>query len=171
MRRVIVPTLVLFWFLANPCKAQQTRESGQRASDGENSAADSRSFAELFTKLERSWIQAVQDKDEPSLDAILAPEFMLRTAWNSDNPVPRTAWMKHTLTNSEVRSYTQRPMAIRAFMAVAIVSFVESYRETIDGKSHTCDYFIVDVWEVNHQKWQVAARYVNPTDKASCQGQ
>jgi hypothetical protein len=171
MRQLIVLALTFLLCIASPCIAQRGHDHEPVPPEDERPVADSRSFAELFTKFEQGWIQAVQKKDKAALDAILAPEFILRTSWNPDNPIPRTAWMKHALIDTQISSFSQRTMAIRAFMGVAIVSFVQSQQETIDNKNSSCDYFIVDLWEVNHEKWQVATRFITKTGKSSCHGQ
>jgi hypothetical protein len=56
-------------------------------------------------------------------------------------------------------------MTIRAFLGVAIVSFVRSERAIIRGSDTNTDFLIVDVWETNHGKWQPAARFVAPVEK------
>ena len=117
---------------------------------------------ELFAKLERDWTQAVQKKDKAALDAILAPEFTLRTSENPENLTPRTVWIQNVLTSYDVRSSSQRSMVIRAFLGVAVVSFVQSEQATVNGKDRSGDYFIVDLWKANHDKWKVAARYMSP---------
>ena len=56
-------------------------------------------------------------------------------------------------------------------MGVAVVSFVQSQQDITSNKKNTCDYFIVDLWEVNHEKWQAAALFITKADESSCQGQ
>jgi hypothetical protein len=137
--------------------AQSTNQGNQ-----EKPASEPRSFMELFTKLERDWTQAVQEKNKTALESILAPEFMLRSSDNPENPLSRADWIQLALTRSDIRSFTHRAMAIRAFLRVAAVSFVQSQHATMDGKDRSGDYFIVDLWEVNNDKWQVCARYITP---------
>lgn len=162
MQRTIVFALFLSLCLDTPCAAQAVHKQERETPEKERPASDAHSFMELFTKLERDWTQAVQKKDKTALDAILAPEFMLRTSENPENPLPRAEWIQHALTSYDIRSFSHRVMAIRAFMGVAVVSFVESQQATIDGKDCSGDYFIVDLWEANHGKWQISARYVAP---------
>jgi len=169
MGRPTALILMLLWCLSNPCKGQPAL-NGQAVSNVERQASDSHSFTELFTTLERNWIQAVQGKDESALDAILAPEFIVRTSWNPENPVPRSAWMKHALIDNHISTVSQRTMAIRAFMGVAVVSYVESQQEPTSSKRNIC-YFVVDLWEVNHERWQAAARFITQAGESSCQGQ
>jgi hypothetical protein len=162
MRRPPMFMLLLLLCLAAPCAAQSAHKHGQETPEKERPASDARSFMELFTKLERDWIQAVQKKDKTALDAILAPEFMLRSSENPENPQPRADWLQHALTSYDIRAFSHRAITIRAFLGVAVVSFVQSQQATIDGKDRTGDYFIVDLWEANRDKWQASARYIAP---------
>jgi hypothetical protein len=109
--------------------------------------------------------RAVQEKNEASLDAMLAPEFMLRSSMNPETPVSRASWIEKALASSDVRSSDHDGMTIRAFARVAVVSFVCKQKATVGGKNLAPDYLIVDVWEANHNKWQVGARYMAPVAK------
>jgi hypothetical protein len=163
LRRLLMLVLVHSLCLVVPCAAQGTHNP-ERESETDRPASDAHSFMELFTKLERDWSQALQKKDKTALDAILAPEFML---WNSDNPehpLSRTDWIQHEVTSCEALSSSHRGLTIRAFSGVAVVSFVESRQGAISRKDCLGEYFIVDVWEANHDKWQASARYVSPLD-------
>jgi hypothetical protein len=120
---------------------------------------------ELFTKLELKLDQAVEEKSKASLDIIVAPEFALRTSMDPDNPLSRDTWIQETLASSNVRTCSHDAMTIRAFMRVAVISFVCRQRMTVGDKDRHSDYLMVDVWEANQanqDKWQVCARYMAP---------
>ena len=161
MHRSAVLALWSLLCLASPCIAQRVHKEKPESSEAERPASDSHSFMELFAKLERGWVEAVQKKDGAAMDAILAPEFMFWTSENPENPMPRADFVQNMLTGYDIRSFRHRTMAIRAFLGVAVVSFVESEHEIVEGKNHGGDRFIIDLWEVNHEKWQLAARYVS----------
>ena len=160
--------LLLVLALCMPCRlaSQKTPSHKQATSDAQRPASDARSFTELFTKLERDWLEAVQRKDAVRLDEMLAPEFVQRTSADPEHPVLRADWMQNVLTKYDIRSFSYRAMAIRAFLGVAIVSFVQTQQAVIDGKKRDGDYFVVDLWVANHGKWQVAARYLSPVEKS-----
>jgi Domain of unknown function (DUF4440) len=164
LRRLIKLGLVHSLCLAVPCAAQIVHKHERGTSETDRPASDARSFVELFTKIERDWTQAVQKKDKAALDAILAPEFMFRNSENPENPLSREHWIQHELSSCDIRSFSHRAIAVRAFLGVAVVSVVESRLGTINGKDCSGDYFIVDIWETNHNKWQASARYVAPLD-------
>jgi hypothetical protein len=142
--------------------AQKKKQKGTQATEGERQTADSRSFVELFTKLERDWMDAVQKKDREAVDALLAPEFSERSSADPERLVSRADWMREALTNSEIRSFSFRAMTIRGFLRVAIVSFVESEQTTAHGKETSGERLIIDVWQANHGKWQPAMRFCAP---------
>jgi len=161
----VVLLLLLALLLPGSASAQRKKHKETQTPEAERQASDSHSFMELFTKLERDWVMAVQKKDREALDAVLAPEFMVRTSVDPEHPVSRADWMQDALTNYEIQSFSFRDMTIRAFLGVAVVSFVESRQATIKGKGNSGDYFIVDIWETNQGKWQPASRFVAPMAK------
>jgi len=145
--------------------AQKRKQKETQATESERQTSDARSFVELFTKLERDWTDAVQKKDREALDAMLTPEFLVRSSADPEHSVSRADWIREVLANSEVRSYSFRAMTIRAFLGVAIVSFVESEQTTARGKEANGERLIVDVWQANHGKWQPAMRFFAPIPK------
>jgi Domain of unknown function (DUF4440) len=165
MRKGLLPLLMICACL--PVSAQEKDRKAEATPEAERPASEARSFMELFAKLERDWILAVQHKDKAALDKILAPEFIVRTSTDPERPVLRADWMQEALGKWEIRSYSHHAMAIRAFAAEAVVSFLQTQQATIDGKDRSGDYFVVDLWVVNHGNWQVAARYLAPVDRRS----
>jgi hypothetical protein len=161
MRSILLP-LALSLCLAGLCAAQVKREHERETSEKQRPASGAHSFLELFTRLESDWIQAAQRKDKAALDSILAPEFIVFSSERPENPLSRADWVQQSLTRYRIQSYSHRAMVIRAFVGVALVSFLQSQRATVDGRDCSGDYLILDVWEANHNKWQVAARYIAP---------
>lgn len=144
-------------------KPQKKPNPSPAASAARRSVSDSRSFMELFTKLEAGTMEAVQKKDNIALDAVLAPEFIARSSEAPEQSISRNTWIKYALNQWEVHSFSQRSMAIRAFASEAVVSYVQRQQALRDGKDNNGEYFIVDLWVVNHGSWQLAARNIAPT--------
>ena len=163
MRKALLFASILC--LCLPSQAQRKHKAETSTPESERSAQNAHSFMEMFSKLERDWMLAVQKKDKSALDALLAPEFLERRSTDPGHDVPRADWMQDALNNYKLDSFSARDMVIRAFLGVAVVSFVESQQATIKGKESSGDRFIVDVWETNHGKWQPAARFVAPMGK------
>lgn len=164
--RILQSALLLLFVprMSMPVNAQQSQRQGDSAltKEQDRPVADSHSFMELFTKLENQWAHAVQGKDRSGLETLLAPEFIVRNAEDPGHPVNRDAWINDAITEPEIGSSSNTMIAIRAFMGVAVVSFMHEERQRVNGKGHTARFFIVDVWEVNHQHWQAAERFISP---------
>jgi len=154
--------LVLLLSLVVPVAAQRKHKSEEVGSEANRAASDARSFLELFSKLERDWGLAAQKRDQVSLDATVAPEFIERDATDPDHTITRAEWMEKSLANYTLDPLSIRSMTIRAFLGNAIVSFVQKQKATPSGADRNGDFFIVDLWVVNHGNWQVATRFISP---------
>lgn len=164
MRKIVLLLAVAFLLIGKAPAQEKKHKTAQESEAGQN-ASDARSFLELFTKLETAWMNAAQKKDRGALEAMLAPEFLVRSSMDPEHPISREDWIQNALTVGEVQSYSFHAMSIRAFIGVAVVSFVESQQATIEGRIGSGDQLIVDIWETNHGKWQPAVRFVAPVDK------
>jgi hypothetical protein len=160
MFNTIVLALVLPLHSTTFCVAQGTQQGEQVKRENDVIAPDSRSYMELFAKLEDNWMKAAKEKDKNALETIMAPEFVLRTAENPETLISRADWIEQAGARYDGHSFSQRAMVIRAFLGVAVVSFVQEERVSENAKNRSRDYFIVDVWKASHEKWQVCARYV-----------
>jgi hypothetical protein len=159
MRQRLIVAVLLLFCLALSSVGQKTHTRPEHA-DNDGPVPDARSFMELFSKLELRLDQAVHKKNEASLDEMLAPEFSLRSSINPETPLSRASWIEKALASRDNRACTHEAMTIRAFVGVAVVSFVCRQKAPVGGKGIGSEYLIVDVWEANHQKWQVGARYM-----------
>lgn len=139
---------------------------GTRPTEAERPASEAHSFMEMFGKLERDYVVAVQKKDKTALDHLLAPEFILRSADDPEHPILRDAWLNTGASTWDIRSYSHRTMSVRAFADSAIVNFSETRNASHAGKDASGDYFVVDLWVVNQGDWQLAARYIARAAKA-----
>jgi Domain of unknown function (DUF4440) len=163
LTRKVLLLVVLVLCVSSSFAAQKKKQ--HEPSEAERPASASRSFMELFTKLERNWADAAQKKDQAELEQFLAPEFIVRTSADPDHPVSRAEWMQNVLTRYDIRSVSQRSMAIRAFLGSAVVSFVQTQQASVGGKDRSGDFFIVDLWVTNNGKWQAAARFISAVEK------
>jgi len=160
MRNALLLTSILCLCLSS--QAQRKHKSEAVTPEAERSAKNAHSFMEMFSKLERDWMLAVQKKDKAALDALLAPEFIERRATDPGHDVRRADWIEDALNNYKLDSFGAQDMVIRAFLGEAVVSFVQARKATAAGADRSGNFFIVDLWVVNHGNWQVAARYASP---------
>jgi hypothetical protein len=156
--------LLVVFRMSISVSAQQPQRQDDSAlvREQDRPVADSHSFMELFTKLEDQLAHAVQGKDRSGLEPLLAPEFIVRNAEDAGHPALREAWISDAMTGPQIGSISNNTIAIRAFIGVAIVSFMQEEQQKVNGKDRTARFFIVDVWEVNHQHWQAAERFMSP---------
>lgn len=168
MRRIAVLALLMLFWSGLACRAQAAHDSAQSSAEKNRPASDAHSFQELFQKLEREWTVAVQQQNKDTLDAILAPEFMYWTSEHPDTPTLRDAWLRHALAHGEAGHVSAGEMFIRAFVGSALVSFELTRDDAGGGTHHVEHYFIVDLWVVNHGKWQVADRYTATAGRPPC---
>lgn len=166
--RLTTAFVLLFLCFSFHAPAQQVHTPEKPVAEKDRPASDAHSFQELFQTLERNWIEAVQRRDSDAVDALLAPEFMSWTSEDPENPTPRAEWVQHAFAHVESGTLTPGAMSIRAFVGSALVSFQLTHTDVIDGKQQTQRYFIIDLWEVNHGRWQVADRYVTHAGKPPC---
>jgi len=160
-RRTLPPIFLIALLLSvtppSGAQGKHTREAS--TSEDQRPASDAHSFMELFGKLERDWGLAAEKKDHKFLDDIMAEEFSERTAADPQNKIAKASWIQKRLLDYDLDPLQIRSMTIRAFMEDAVVSFVQSRKATKNSASQGADVFIVDVWVVNHGKWQVASRF------------
>lgn len=156
MRQAILLAVLLS--VAMLVVAQRKHKPEDVKSEEQRAASDARSFMELFGKLERDWGLAAEKKDLTSLNAIMAEEFIERDAADPDHAVTRATWLQERLTNYNLDPLQVRSMTIRAFLGNAVVSFVQK-QKTNQPARESAECLIVDVWVVNHGKWQVASRF------------
>jgi len=165
-RRMMLPPLLIFAFLSPlNIAAQRKTHKEDVTPEAERTASNAHSFMELFAKLEGDWLGACQRKDRAALEELLAPEFSVRLSSDPEHILTRTDWIENAMVSNRIQSYRDRAMTIRAFLGVAVVSFVRSEGATIGSGNSSNDSLIVDVWEINHGKWQPATRFMAPVEK------
>ena len=138
--------------------AQTTRRKEKRES-GEGGA---RSFVQLFTRLERDWTTAIQKHDTAALDKLLAPEFIVRTTADPERVINRSDWLEKIVPTYKIDSFSQSGMTVRVFHGdIALVSFVQSQKATVNNSHENGKFLVVDVWIANRasSQWQPAQRY------------
>jgi Domain of unknown function (DUF4440) len=160
-RKTLTPLLVFALLSPLNIAGQRKTHKENATPETERTASNAHSFMELFAKLEGDWLGACQRKDRAALEELLAPEFSVRFSSDPEHIVTRTDWIADAMVRNPIQFSRDRAMTIRAFLGVAIVSFVRSEGATTGSD----DSLIVDVWEVNNGKWQPTTRFVAPVGK------
>ena len=164
MKWMPVSCLCLLLLLVSPAVFAQNQV--QTKSEPGRIATVTRLVA-TFSDLETQWLNAVRQKDESTLNRLLAENFQVWTSAPPGDPIPREDWLKQALAERP-ESFRIRQMAVRSLNDdIALVSCVWSETVANVGKPTTYDYFVVDVWRKSDSRWQVTDRYVSSVAAAS----
>jgi hypothetical protein len=113
----------------------------------------------LFADLENQWLKAVQAKDKPSMDKLLAESFEVWTPTQGD-PIPLANWRQQSFSRPP-QSFEIRQIAVRGVKDdVAIVSFV--LNQHFAGRPSSENQFVVDIWTKGDDGWRCTDRYISP---------
>lgn len=160
MRRLAPLTLLVLF--AGGLAAQKTPKSEAVTPEPQRAASDAHSFMELFSKLERDLGLDAQKKDQASIEGLLAPEFVERDAADPDHMITRAQWIERSLKTYNLDPLGIRSMSIRSFVKNAVVSFVQKQSVDATASGRGAEYLIVDIWVIDHGKWQIASRTLAP---------
>jgi hypothetical protein len=116
----------------------------------------------IFSDLENQLFKSLQDKNDQAVSALLSEDFQLWTPASPGDPVPREDWQKQALAEN-MKAYHIRQTAARSIDDNSVlVHFVLSRTFQRAGKAAASEYFVVDLWQKNGEKWQLSDRYASP---------
>ncbi len=115
-----------------------------------------------FSDLELQMLKAVQKKTQPALQAMLTDDCAIEMP-NAD-PLPGEDWIDSVMA----KDYSLKSFALREFSAVdlgtaVVVKFERRESATLKGKNESGEFFVVDVWKKDGEKWKLANRFVSRT--------
>ncbi len=132
---------ILFCFLASASAQSATNEE------------------QLLMKLSNDWMTATMNRDENSLNKILAPEFTLGGCYLEESPISRSVWMENTMENMQIDSVNYIQMRMNVIDNVAIVQSYFYWSVTFkDGPVMEDTVSLIDTWMKREQGWQVVSR-------------
>jgi hypothetical protein len=120
-----------------------------------------------FQNLETRVSGAIQMKNIPALDELLAKDFAFNLFLEGRAPevLNRSEWLKtsdlYTLTGFEIRY-----LAARVFGDVAVVR-LQPYRTAVAGTSgidRSGEFAVVDVWTKDGNTWKLSVRHLSRPD-------
>lgn len=126
-----------------------------------SSAQSAKDQEQVLTKLSQDWMTAAMNRDEATLNKIVAPEFKLGGT-DFDNPsIPRDMWMKYTMESLTIDSVNYLKMKVDIIGDVAIVQSVFFWSVSFMGAPPKVDTVnLVDTWINRKKGWQVVSRLV-----------
>lgn len=108
-------------------------------------------------RLSVQWMDAMVKKDKPALEALMAPEFVLRTAHEQNPETPRAEWLDNLMNNLEIENWEQKDIAAQIFDDVSVVTSNYAWKGIIFGHKFDVKGTCTDVWRLGNA-WQVVSR-------------
>jgi hypothetical protein len=120
-----------------------------------------------FQMLETRVSTAIQKKDVPALDALLAADFGFNLFLEGRAPevMNRGEWLKASSLYT-LLGYNIRFLAARPFGDVTIVR-LQPYRTAVAGTAgidRSGEFAVVDVWAKDGSDWKLSARFLSRPD-------
>lgn len=114
-------------------------------------------------RLSNDWMTAAVNRDEKTLNKIVAPEFKLggTNIDSSSSSLTRDIWMKNTLENLKIDSFHYIRMNVDLIDDVAIVRSTFYWSFSFRGQPTMKDTgHLIDTWIKRKAGWQVVSRLV-----------
>lgn len=127
----------------------------------------------IFSDLENQWLEAVQKKDEPTLNRLLADEFEVWMPAPAGDPIPREDWQKAAFARG-LSSFEVRDLAVKGVTDdVSVAKFYLRTTVKRGSQRHSQAYFVVDLWLKTGGDWKCTDRYMSSVEvrDAPSQGQ
>ena len=116
-------------------------------------------FLDLETRLQA----AVQLKKAEEIDALIAPDFALRTAFEgrAAQVMNRSETLTAAASYYRLESFEIRYLAAREFGAVAVVNYRAFHAATVGNLDRSGEFAVTDVWTRAGSDWKLTLRYVS----------
>ena len=110
-------------------------------------------------ELQGRWMRAWLDRDRDTVEAILHPQFTLRSS-ASDAVVDRASWIESVLSGRVAgTAFTYDEMTVTVSGDTAIVDNRATFTGTIDGRDWSRTTYQTDVWVREDGPWRVIRRH------------
>jgi ketosteroid isomerase-like protein len=113
-----------------------------------------------LVQLTHEWIDAINAKDRPELDRLMAPDFLLR-AWDGTWQVERARWLDNLFHVIDIRAYSHSAISAQVFGDVGAVTsnwYWRGERGTDAKKPFEEHGYVVDMWRRDAGHWRVVSR-------------
>ncbi|HEX4630357.1 MAG TPA: nuclear transport factor 2 family protein [Chthoniobacterales bacterium] len=116
-------------------------------------------------QLEQRWMTAMKERDEKTLNQLVAPEFTLSGIDDPEEPaLPRKTWIDNTLHNLTVESFSFVKTRVQVAGDTAIVHAIFTWKGVFK-EPFTDTVSLIDVWVRRNGNWQVVSRFVGEGSK------
>lgn len=113
--------------------------------------------------LEQRLFRAIEEKNRPALDALVATEFVLRGEPDTD----RETWLKNAVSLCWGPSWDLQKLSVREQDGTQIATFILNfYRDPITCRAAPMRSLITDIWVREDGQWKLAMRHSGPVGEA-----
>jgi hypothetical protein len=121
-------------------------------------------LTDLLRQLEEELNEAALHgfKDAKTMERLVSPEFTQRVSDAPERSLPRSLWGqpsgRYKIELIEGHHYAARKLSDD----LAVVSWLLTQRASAEGRDRSGDFYVVDIWKKNGDRWQMIARYSSP---------
>ena len=116
--------------------------------------------ATLFTNLETQMLLAVQKKDQTALAAMLTDDFAVEMP-NADRMAGED-WVNSVMAKDfALEKFGVHQMSVIDLGNAAVVKYERLQQATQQGANENGQFFVIDLWRKDGDKWKMANRYVS----------
>ena len=116
---------------------------------------------EQIEQLQRRWMQAWLERDMAACEAILAPEFRLRSV-ATDMIVDRDEWLQQAGSGRIAgTAFEYEELHVEVIGDAAVTMSRTRQEATIDGGDWSATLHVTDVWVRRDGAWTVVARHAS----------
>jgi ketosteroid isomerase-like protein len=109
--------------------------------------------------LEEEWMSAMQARDEPRLEELVATGFRFTAMHLAPEPMTRAQWMGAAMGGYHIVSFAFQSMDIDVFGDTAVIHARYSQIANFDAVDLSHGYRLTDAWARIDGTWQVVARH------------
>lgn len=123
----------------------------------------------LFTGLETQLLQKIQKKDKTGLQAMLSDDFAIEMP-NADR-LAGDDWLESVIASDYVlKEFGVRQVSVSDCGDAEVVKFDRLQEATHRGLNDNGEFFVVDLWKKDGDKWKLTNRYVSKVSSALPKG-
>ena len=115
---------------------------------------DTRAVEEEIARLRSAWTDAIRDRDEATLDRLMADEFVFideRGGWGKERFIANVQrWDLVGMTFDDV--------LVRDYGPVVAMHARVALHARLDGRDMSGEWYVTDLWVRRNEQWQVVAR-------------
>ena len=115
-----------------------------------------------FSLLEKDLMTAVMNRDQPTMERLLADEYQLTSSDSSGTLIGKRAYILGVLDEAllKVEGFEFKSLSAQQLTSdVVIVRCVLAWRSTYRGKPWNADFLITDVWLQKDKQWRLVSRH------------